>query len=148
MFQGKKVFSRGSDIREYRLYLLVKHAFSSRIPSEQRVCRLFQCTSSESRSLIRAVMSKYQYLLKDAIFDTLKDLMDTSELAEDGESLTIAISNQNLVDELNRKLAEIDPSYPPVKKKPNSVSTYEVKPSSYGELCKYFHIQSKLGSDE
>ena len=59
MFLGQKVFSRGSNLLEYKLYLLIKNAFSGRIPNEQRVCRLFQKTSTGSRSLIRAVMSKY-----------------------------------------------------------------------------------------
>jgi len=148
MFLGQKVFSRGSDILEYRLYLLIKHAFSSRIPNEQDVCKLFQSTSSGSRSLIRAVMSKYQYLLKDAIDDTLKDCLNAMEIADDDESVTIAIHNLNLVDELNRELGEIDSSLPPVRKKRGSVSTYEIKPSSYNKLCERFGVESKLTNDE
>lgn len=148
MFLGQKVFSRGSDIREYRLYLLIKHAFSSRIPNEQDVCKLFQSTAAGSRSLIRAVMSKYQYLLKDAIDDTLKDCLGAVEVAEDGHSVTIAVHNLNLVDELNRELGEIDSSLPPVQKKRGSVSTYEIKPSSYKKLCDRFGLESKLADDE
>lgn len=144
MFLGQKVFSRGSDIREYRLYLLIKHAFSARIPDEQDVCKLFQSTSSGSRSLIRAVMSKYQYLLKGAIEDTLKDCLNDVEIAEGNESVTIAIHNLNLVDELNRELGEIDSSLPPVQKKRGSVSTFEIKPSSYKRLCGRFGLESKL----
>jgi hypothetical protein len=148
MFLGQKVFSRGTDMREYRLYLLIKHAFSNRIPNEQSVCKLFQSTSSGSRSLIRAVMSKYQYLLKDAIDDTLKDRLNATEVDEDNDLLTIAIYNLNLVDELNRVLAEIDSSLPPVQKKRGSVSTYEIKLSSYNRLCERFGIKSKLVGNE
>ena len=148
MFLGQKVFSRGSDIREYRLYLLIKHAFSSRIPNEQDVCRLFQSTASGSRSLIRAVMSKYQYLLKDAIDDTLRDCLNAVEVSEGNDSVTLAIRNLNLVDELNRELGEIDSSLPPVQKKRGSVSTYELKPSSYNKLCERFGVESKLVGNE
>jgi len=148
MFLGKKVFNRGSDILEYRLYLMIKHAFSSRIPNEQDVCRLFQTTSSGSRSLIRAVMSKYQYLLKDAIDETLKDCLNSAEVAEGNESVTMAIHNINLVDELNRELAEIDSNLPPVQKKRGSVSTFELKPSAYAKLCERFAVESKLENDE
>lgn len=148
MFLGQKVFSRGSDIREYRLYLLIKHAFSHRIPNEQDVCRLFQSTSSGSRSLIRAVMSKYQYLLKEAIDDTLKDCLNAVEVDEGGHSLTIAIFNLNLVEELNSVLGEIDSSLPPVQKKRGSVSTYEIKPSSYKKLCERFGLESRLMNNE
>lgn len=148
MFLGQKVFSRGSDIREYRLYLLIKHAFSHRIPNEQDVCRLFQSTSSGSRSLIRAVMSKYQYLLKESIDDTMKDCLNSVEVAEDSDSVTVAIYNLNIVDELNRVLGDIDSSLPPVQKKRGSVSTYELKPSSYMKLCERFGLESRLANNE
>src|SRR6266498_4042564 len=71
MFLGKKVFTRGSDIREFRLFLLIRSAFGNKIPDEQKVCDLFQCSTTRARSLIRAVMSKYQYDLSEAIDDTL-----------------------------------------------------------------------------
>jgi hypothetical protein len=34
MFLGQRVYTRGSDIREYRLLLLIRHALGGRIPSE------------------------------------------------------------------------------------------------------------------
>jgi len=98
MILGQKVFSRGTDIHEYRLYLLIKHAFSYKIPTEQEVSDLFQSTASRSRSLIRAVMSKYQYLLKDAVENTLKDRLNTVKIPDNRESVTVAIYNLNLVE--------------------------------------------------
>src|SRR5207253_2749865 len=50
MFIGQKVFTRGSDIREYRLFLLIDTAFNGFIPDEQTVCALFQCTVTQSRA--------------------------------------------------------------------------------------------------
>jgi len=145
MILGQKVFTRGSDMLEYRLLLFIAHAFNGRLPHEQKVCNLFQTTTSGSRSLIRAVMSKYQYQLKAAIEDTLKDLIGSAELqGEDSSSLTIAVHSLNLVDELNRELADIDPSLPPIEKKRASVSTYELQPSSYGKLCERLGLTSKL----
>lgn len=148
MYLGQKVFSRGSDMREYRLYLLIKHAFQSKIPSEQEVCKLFQVTTTSSRSLIRAVMSKYQYLLVDAIANTLIECLEEAIASENDQIITIAVSNLNLVDELNRKLAEIDTNLPAIKKKSGTVSTFEIKPSSYNRLCNYYQIKPKLVNNE
>src|SRR5438067_13674113 len=53
MFLGKKVFTRGSDMREFRLFLLIRNAFGNKIPDEQKVCDLFQCSTTQARSLIR-----------------------------------------------------------------------------------------------
>lgn len=144
MILGQKVFTRGSDLLEHRLLLLIRHAFNGRIPDEQKVCDLFQTTTSGGRSLIRAVMSKYQYQLKASIRDTLKELIGSAELQDGGSSLTIAVHSLNLVDELNRELSDIDPSLPPVEKKRGSVSTYELQPSSYIKLCEQFGVTSKI----
>ncbi|MFA7290421.1 MAG: hypothetical protein WC055_16215 [Melioribacteraceae bacterium] len=141
MILGQKVFNRGSDILEYRLYLLILEAFNGRIPDEQDVCRLFQTTASSSRSLIRAVMSKYQYQLKGAIENTIIALLQAVEVNEGGHSYIISVHNLNLVEELNRELAEIDTNLPPVQKKRNSVATFEIMPSSYTQLCERYEIQ-------
>jgi len=37
MFIGQQVFTRGADIREYRLFLLIEQPFDAHIPDEQRV---------------------------------------------------------------------------------------------------------------
>ncbi|HYM60686.1 MAG TPA: hypothetical protein VEZ11_07320, partial [Thermoanaerobaculia bacterium] len=71
MFLGQKVFTRGSDIQEYRLFLLIRHAFGGSIPDEQHISDLFQTTASQSGSLIRSVMSKFQYELRQVIDATL-----------------------------------------------------------------------------
>ena len=144
MFLGQKVFTRGSDLLEYRLLLLTEHAFEGRIPDVQEVCNLFQMTSSGGRSLIRAVMSKYQYQLRDAIQATMSCLLDSAEVDADRTCVSLAVHNTNLVDDLNGALTDIDTSLPPVQKKRGSVSTYELQPSSYHRLCERFAVQPKL----
>ena len=67
MILGQKVFTRGKDMMEYRLFLLIKFLFDGKIPDEQSTCALFQVTANESRSLVRSIMSKYQYELRDTI---------------------------------------------------------------------------------
>lgn len=143
MILGQKVFTRGSDLLEYRLLLMIVHAFNGRIPNEQQVCNLFQTTTSASRSLIRAVMSKYQYQLKRVTEETLKQLIESGQVMKDG-SLILAVHSLNLVDEINRKLAEIASNLPAVQKKPSTVATYELQPSSYGVLCKHLHLSAKV----
>jgi len=143
MFLGQKVFNRGSDIMEYRVFLLIKHAFNGRIPDEQEVSKLFQTTTTGSRSLIRAVMSKYQYQLKSIIDSTLTNLLENSTVSDERNSYLIAVHNLNLVEELNRELAEIDTNLPPVQKMRGSVSTYQISPSSYNKLCEKFNINPK-----
>jgi hypothetical protein len=141
MFLGQKVFRRGADQQEYRLFLLIRHVFGDKLPNEQEVCRLFQTTATESRGLIRSVMSKYQYQLQSAINASLKDVCSAAQAEEEGGDHYVAVYNGNVVDELNRMLADIDGSLPAMQKRRNSVSTYRLKPSAYQALC------SRLGID-
>lgn len=134
MFLGQRVFTRGSDIKEYRLLLLIKTVFNNEIPDEQKVCDLFQMTTTESRSLIRSVMSKYQYELKDAITKTLVDKVINANYDEEEYNYTIDIKTENIVSELNRILGTVDGSLPPITKKKGTVSTYSIKGSALIKL--------------
>jgi hypothetical protein len=134
MFLGQKVFTRGADIKEYRLLLLIKTVFDNEIPEEQKVCDLFQMTSTESRSLIRSVMSKYQYELKEAITKTLVDKVSNVIYDESESYYTVDIKTENIVSELNRILGTVDGSLPPIARKKGTVSTYIIRTSALNKL--------------
>jgi hypothetical protein len=134
MFLGQKIFKRGSDMLEYRLFLLIEEAFGNMIPNEQKVSHLFQTTAAESRSLIRSVMSKYQYQLKVAIESSLSKIIKDAKQDSKDRPFLVVINSQNLAEELNRVLAEIDGSLPIVVKLRGSVSTYVIQPSSYKRI--------------
>ncbi|MDP1713709.1 MAG: hypothetical protein Q8L41_03105 [Anaerolineales bacterium] len=134
MIIGQKVFKRGSDILEYRLFLMIEEVFNNLIPDENKVSNLFQTTATESRSLIRSILSKYQYKLKVAIEMSLKNIIESATQESTDADYTVVINSQNLVDELNQMLAKIDGNLPLVSKQRGSVSTFVIKPSSYKKL--------------
>lgn len=136
MFLGQKVFRRSADILEYRLFLLIKGPLGGQIPNEQVVSNLFQTTSTESRSLIRSVMSKYQYQLRNAIENSIKMILEnaTKQVEDEDEYYVMVVNSYNLIAEMNNSLAEIDGSLPPITKKRGGISTYLIKPSSYDRL--------------
>jgi hypothetical protein len=142
MVQGKKIFKRGSDMLEYRLLLLIEHVYANQIPSDQQVCRIFQMTLTESRSLIRAVMSKYQYRLKTTITKSMIGVVSSASSAEEGGFLTVSIANKNIADNLNALLADKDGGLQPVAKKKGSVAEYVISPASHKALMKILEIHS------
>lgn len=141
MFRGQKVFKRGSDMLEYRLFLLIETAFGGHIPDERTVSSLFQTSLTESRSLIRSVISKYQYQLKAYIEATLRTALTSASRQNTGDHYAVVINSQNVVDELNKALADIDGNLASVAKRKGSVSTYEIAPSSYNGLCNRLGVQ-------
>jgi len=138
MFLGQKVFTRGSDIREYRLLLLIQKAFERKVPDEQRISDLFQTTASQSRALLRAVMSKYQYELSAAIKTTITEIINSASQADETADFEFTVNNESVIEAMNRALASLPGTWPQVIKKPVTVSTYVIKPSSRNELAKYF----------
>jgi hypothetical protein len=143
MFLGHKVFTRGSDMREYRLFLLIQRALGNRIPDEQRICDLFQTTVSQSRSLTRSVTSKYQYELSSAIDLTLKETIRQAKQRKDtkkGDDYQVTIHNEHIVDIINQLLASIDGTLPQMAKERGTVSTYALRPSSHAALAKHYNL--------
>jgi len=126
MFLGQKIFTRGSDIREYRLFLLIRTAFKNEIPDEQDVCALFQCTVSQSRALLRAVTSKYQYELSKEISTSLKKILEGATKIEGRDAWLIRARSENAVAELNKILAR-QPGQDEIARQTGKLGTYEVK---------------------
>lgn len=135
MILGQKVFTRGSDIREYRLYLLVKKVYGGVLPSEQQISSHFQLTASQSRALLRAVMSKYQYELRDEVEETLRRALSGSVERSASESRVFTPESENIIDSLNSLLGSIDGNLSPISRVRNSVNTFEIDKESYDALA-------------
>lgn len=142
MIIGQKVFTRGRDILEYRLFSLIKFFFGGKIPEEQKICDLFQITATESRAFIRSIMSKYQYDLKETISSSLKEQVEKIQKDEETEIYRLSIQNQYFKDELNRILGTIDTSLPIIEKERGTISTFIIQPSSYLKLCEHFEFEN------
>lgn len=145
MFLGEKAYTRGSDIREYRLALLIEKAFNNKIPNEAQVSRLFQTTMSGSRALIRSVMSKYQNKLKNALEASMQAAIEGAELDNDnGENYESKINNQNIVDGINQILMEIDGELPMLKCKSGTGCVFEMTPAAYNRLRDRFGLTPEI----
>ncbi|HEX6455411.1 MAG TPA: hypothetical protein VF009_02705 [Solirubrobacterales bacterium] len=132
MFLGRKVFTRGSDIREYRLFLLMREVFK-RLPTEQEVSDLFQTTETQSRSLIRSVMSKYQYELTDVLSRSMKAALEAAVQDADagaGGDWHITVSSEYIVEALNRLVAQRDGTLTRIILRKGTASSYVIKPST------------------
>lgn len=140
MIRGQRAFKRGTDILEYRLYLLVENVFSGRMPDEQTISKIFQTTATESRGLLRSIISKYQYLLRSAIDETLKEVLSQAIAESAVGPYQVTMNSVNIIEELNKKLATIDGTLASIAKKRGSVSTYDISKSSYEELCASLNI--------
>lgn len=138
MYLGQHIFTRGSDIRQYRLFLLIASTFRNRIPTESDVSALFQTTTSESRALIKSVMSKYQYALTAVYRDTMKWIINGATQESNESDYELTVESHNIIQNLNATLARLDGTLQMIKKKPGTACTYTMPPASRDRLKEHF----------
>ena len=136
---GRRVFTRGSDMREYRLLLLIKHRYRDHLPTEEEISALFQTSTTQSRALLRAVTSKYQYELSQTMNDALK--VAVGSLVQDGGDWRLDATSEFIVEALNRRVGLIAPGLPRLVKTEGTASRYIVKNSTRDALRAALGVQ-------
>ena len=145
MLLGKGLPTRADEIKQHRLFHLVKHYFLGSIPTEAEVSSMFQLTESESRSLIRNVRTRFRYQLEPEILNTLRATLDLAEQV--GNLYKVVIQSENVLEELNRIIAINAPNLDPITKTRNSARQYAISLDSYELLINYFNPQVATGDE-
>jgi len=141
MMLGEKVFTRGSDIREYRLFLLIINYFEGNIPDESTISTLFQTTHSESKSLLRSTLAKYHYMLKGAINSSIIHVLSGDISQDENRNYIVKNIPMNIIDEMNRIVSEIDGSHNQIKKQRGTLQVYEIPPATYDALIEKLGVE-------
>ena len=139
MFTGERVYTRAGDLREYRLFLLIKHVWK-RVPANRQVSALFQTTPAQSRTLVRNVLSKYQYELDRTLEDELRAAVGAAKQRPDESAYTLVLDSPNLADALNALIERIDRGgeLPSLTPSGTSANAYKLQPSTLEALRKHF----------
>ena len=135
MILGTRVFTRGSDIYEYRLFLLIKHAFEDGLPPEDLVCSYFQLTPTRARSLIQAVVAKYQYEIRDIVDSTLGRIVDSASEVEGEDYLTFLAESDVHVALLRERIRLLGAKQTQIRRT-DKVGEYKILPSVRSALLK------------
>ena len=133
-YLGRRAFVRGSDILEYRLSLLAQHAFDNRIPPDSRVSQLFQTPLSASRTIIRNALSKFRYQLRTAADTTVKAILEKARWTG-SDNYYLDVQAPNIIEVLNQRLVELNPTLASVKRSQGTAATYEINKHAYDKLC-------------
>lgn len=136
MFLGQGLPARSNEIREFRLFYLIKEFYENSIPSELEVARLFQLPASRSKTLLLYVLTRFRYQLEPQILNTLQNVIQAAQVFNDGQEYRVIIDSGNIVDELDRIIAQEGAVYPRLDKVRNEANTYRIYPDSYNILRK------------
>jgi hypothetical protein len=134
MILGQRSFTRGQDIREWRLVLIARHLFDGKLPGERFISAVFQTSPAQSRGLLRAVLAKYQYELQDGIRATLAAAVAGAQPIRGTTTWTIVPDSENVIDALNLEIQAIDPALAQITRRRATVGTYEVTQAAMDAL--------------
>jgi len=147
MFLGMGLPSRSNEIREYRLFYLIKRYFAPRIPDELEVSLMFQLPISRAKSLILYTITRFRYNLEDEIKYTLRDIVGSVEPIEHEGMIAeyrVFIGSENMVDELDRIITrEGSIKFRRLAKIRGESNKYSIDPDSYGVLAKVLQAQDE-----
>jgi hypothetical protein len=129
MLLGKGLPTRADEIKQHRLFHLIKYYFQGVIPTEAEVSSMFQLTESESRALIRNVRTRFRYQLEIEIMNTLQQTIVSAEHNHD--KYHVVIQSDNVIEELNRLVSTHAPHFDPVAKVRNSARKYQISEDTY-----------------
>jgi hypothetical protein len=137
MLLGIGLPSRANEIREYRLYHLIKRYFQNQIPDELEVASMFQLPISRSKNLILNVLARFRYDLEGEILNTLRLIITDAKNIDDGREFRVYISSSNMVDELNRIIFRSGLRLRPLVSVKNEPNFYSIAPDSYDLIRKH-----------
>lgn len=139
-YLGRRASTRGNDILEYRLALLIRHTLSNKIPSDATVSRLFQTTLTASRTLIRNALAKYRLQLGDASALSAKAVLEGVVWPGDnGDDYLASNPAANVLELLNQRLLVEDPTMKRILRVPESGGIYAINKYAYDKLCEVFN---------
>lgn len=136
MLLGNGLSTRADEIKQHRLYHLIKNFFVGHIPTEMEVARMFQLTESESKSLIKNVRTRFRYKLQAELNTSLKAALE--EFAITNDKYEAVVSSDNILEELNVIVAQKDATLEPIKKVRDSSKKYSMPEDTYNALQEYF----------
>lgn len=138
MLLGKQLPRRADEIRERRLFLLLKHYFQGRIPSESVVSQMFQLTERQSSSLIRNVRVKHKFELETEVENTIRATLASAEQERDGGPYTVVITSNIILEELRQTVTRIAPTLGQILKVANAASVYLIPADTYERLVAHY----------
>ena len=145
MLLGQGLPSRSAEIREYRLFYLIKHYFNGLIPNEVEVSTMFQLPVTRSRSLLLNVLTRFGYDLEQEIRNTIVLELEKANFSNtDHLEIPLFIQSRNIVDQINLVVAASGKQLPWLRPVRNQAGVYLLGIDTYEFLCKHFGLPARL----
>lgn len=127
--ETKFAVSAISQIRQIKLFCIIKNILGGIIPSEYDVALIFHCTERQAKTIMESTLSTYSEELKKSLYESIKKYFEDSKLtkiSKDEDDLYVDIGSAYFVKKINEELRLNKPELPLIKKLNDSTSFYKV----------------------
>lgn len=132
MFKEKGLPTRADEVMQERLYFLLNHYYTDRLPSESELSSIFQLTPSQSRTLLRNTKSRYRTKISTIINNTLLNTLAEARIQEG--NYEFICTSKSIIEELNSIVTQKGPSLEPITKIRDLASKYSCPIDTYNLL--------------
>lgn len=144
MILGNHLPTRADEMREQRVYYLLKHFFIDRFPTESEICQLFQTTESGSRTILRNVRAKYKFEVQEHIRNSVELALSTAEENSEKNHYVVTIKSENVLEEMKQSVSRNAPQLEQIAKKRNSAGLYIIPSDTYNVLIGEYRDDTDL----
>lgn len=127
--ETKFAVSAISQVRQIKLFCIIKNILDGIIPSEYDVALIFHCTERQAKTIMESTLSTYSDELKKSLYESIKNYFQDSKLkkiSKDENDLYVDIDSTYFVKKINEELRLNKPDLPLIKKLNDSTSFYKV----------------------
>lgn len=114
IFSAQMPINSISQIRQVRLFFLIKNVFKNKIPSEFQIARIFHITPAAAKTLISNCLASYKNELDNAFSDSVKTLLKDAKEVKNG--FMLKIDSSFVVTQMNNLLRLNKPECETIKK--------------------------------
>ena len=136
MFRGNASLRLAVDTREQRLLQIILSVYEGELPGEAVVARLFHLTRSQARSLLRTVLEKKAFELREHISKACVSVLEPIDV-NSSNPIEVMINNPRVFEVLNQILT--DNGKAPLLEKV-TVTKYTLDKAALTVLRKHFDL--------
>lgn len=127
-----------SEIRQQKLFLMVKHVFDGLIPSEVEVASIFKIPRSTASTLIKNMRSRYHFDIEQYLKGTIRTILQNNHVFNDETGYyRLEVRSSYMIKEMNEILELRNRNCEKIKRHNPDSSFYKINEDSYQELIDY-----------
>lgn len=131
MFVEKGLPTRADEVKQDRLYFLIKYYYEDRIPHEGELSSIYQLNSSQSASLLRNTRSRYRTKIGNQVNSSVRAVVSTATKNPSTDNWEMCINSDVILEELNILIGKKGPRLKKVRIKPGSAGEYIAEEDTY-----------------